>query len=156
MLAANVVKDLLSHREVLVQGFNELDARFEQKVVALEDAQKRATAAEYELRHAPPSAAVDAKLENAPFQQLDPTLDMPAPFMLTIDAWVRLIWQFAPKLVQGKTIYSCGLDLVEHYEPGPMIGMSDDWEFWQELEAAMSDLKRDKTEAEAAQQSVIH
>jgi hypothetical protein len=32
VLAANVVKDLLAHREVLVQGFNELDLRFEQKV----------------------------------------------------------------------------------------------------------------------------
>ena len=52
MLAANVVKDLLAHREVLVQGFNELDARFEQKVFALEDAQKRAQDAERELRQA--------------------------------------------------------------------------------------------------------
>lgn len=32
VLAGNVVKDLLAHREVLVQGFNELDTRFEQKV----------------------------------------------------------------------------------------------------------------------------
>lgn len=52
MLAANVVKDLLAHREVLVQGFNELDVRFEQKVFALEDAQKRALDAERELRQA--------------------------------------------------------------------------------------------------------
>jgi len=33
VLAANVVKDLLAHRDVLVQGFNELDVRFEQKVL---------------------------------------------------------------------------------------------------------------------------
>jgi len=75
VLAANVVKDLLSHREVLVQGFNELDARFEQKVIALEDAQKRATDAEHELRHASPSAlsAVNVKVKNAPNPHLDPT-----------------------------------------------------------------------------------
>jgi hypothetical protein len=63
VLAANVVKDLLAHREVLVQGFNELDLRYEQMCEQLEEGgsdYRKLEAAFVDLKEAKNKAESDA------------------------------------------------------------------------------------------------